>query len=220
MKIISRRRPKDPFASFSLGDLRKAEALLKCRIGTLESESQDIKGQIQNLLDDGASICDEPRDTRRAIRIQTLVEQYHMKDAVCVKLERDLRLISYVIAMRDRDRVLNRSDACQKLSRISPDELEEWLAVQSVHEEGNRNSVEDFYTILSEQIPGDRDCPVDETSIRLAMKEIQGGRASAAIIVNDLLGAPLSEKERNRTTITQYDKFSDKQGRAENDQRE
>ena len=58
MKIISRRRPKDPFTSLSIGDLRKAEALLKCRIGTLESESLVIKGQIQNLLADGASICD------------------------------------------------------------------------------------------------------------------------------------------------------------------
>jgi hypothetical protein len=215
MKIISRRRPKDPFASFSLGDLRKAEALLKCRIGTLESESQDIKGQIQNLLDDGASICDEPRDTRRAIRIQTLVEQYHMKDAVCVKLEHDLRLISYVIAMRDRDRVLNRSDACQKLSKISPDELEEWLAALSVHEGDDRHRTEEIHALLSEQVPDSKGHPVDETSIRLAMEKIRSGAIPVAVIIKNLLEEPLSGKERTRTTITQRDKFPDKQGRDE-----
>jgi hypothetical protein len=215
MKIISRRRPKDPFTSFSIGDLRKAEALLKCRIGALESESQDIKGQIQNLLDDGASICDEPRDTRRAIRIQMLVEQYHMKDAVCMKLERDLRLISYVIAMRDRDRVLNRSDAWQKLSRISPDELEEWLAELSVHEGGDRHRTEEIHALLSEQVPGDKDHLVDEISIRLAMEEIRSGAIPVAVIIKNLLEEPLSGKERTRTTITQRDKFPDKQGRDE-----
>ena len=220
MKIVSRRHPKDPFASFSLSDLRKTEALLKCRIGTLESESQDLKEKIHSLFNDCALICDESHDARRAMRIRTLIDQYHMKNAVCMKHERDLGLISYVIVMRDRDRVLNLSKAWQKLNEISPHELEEWLAVQSVHEEGNRSSVEDLYTILSEQIPGDRDCPVDETSILRAMKEIQGGRTSAAVMVNDLLSAPLSGKERNRTTITQYDKFSGKQGRNENDQRE
>ncbi len=215
MKIISRRRPKDPFTSLSIGDLRKAEALLKCRIGTLESESLVIKGQIQNLLADGASICDEPRDARRAIRIQTLVEQYHMKDAVCVKLERDLRLISYIIAMRDRDRMLNRSDAWQKLNGISPDELEEWLAELSVHERGDRHRTEEVHALLSEQVPGGKDHPVDETSIRLAMEEIRGGAIPAAVIVNNLLEGPLSGKERTRTTITQRDKFPDKQGRDE-----
>lgn len=215
MKIISRRHPKDPFASLSIGDLRKAEALLKCRIGTLESESLVIKEQIQNLLADGASICDEPRDVRRAIRIQTLVEQYHVKDAVCVKLERDLRLISYIIAMRDRDRVLNRSDAWQKLSGISPDELEKWLAELSVHEGGDRHRTEEIHALLSEQIPGSKDHPVDETSIRLAMEEIRGGAIPAAVIVKNLLEGPLSGKERTRTTITQRDKFPGKQGRDE-----
>ncbi len=215
MKIISRRHPKDPFASLSIGDLRKAEALLKCRIGTLESESLVIKEQIQNLLADGASICDEPRDARRAIRIQTLVEQYRMKDAVCVKLERDLRLISYIIAMRDRDRMLNRSDAWQKLSGISPDELEEWLAGLSVHEGGDRHRTEEIHAILSEQIPGSKDHPVDETLIWRAMEEIRGGAIPAAVIVNNLLEGPLSGKERTRTTITQRDKFPGKQGRDE-----
>nr|WP_303714674.1 hypothetical protein [Methanoculleus marisnigri] len=215
MKILSRRHPKDPFASSSISDLRKAEALLKCRIGTLESESQDLKEKIQNLLDDGASICDEPRDAHRAMRIRTLIEQYHMKNAVCVKLERDLRLISYIIAMRDRDRMLNLSDACQKLNRISPDKLEEWLAKQSVHEEGDRNRVEDLQAILSEQIPGGKDHPVDETSIRQAMEEIRGGAVPVAVIVKNLLDGSLSGKERIRTTITQYDKFPGKQGRDE-----
>lgn len=215
MKIISRRRPKDPFATLSIGDLRKAEALLKCRIDSLESESLGLKGQIQDLLVDGSSICDEPHYVRRAMRIRTLIERYHMKNAVCIKLERDLRLISSIISVRDRKRVLNLLDAGQKLNRISPEDLEGWLARQSVHEEGDRHHIEDIHAVLSEHIPAGKDCSVDETTIRRAMEEIREGIISGAVIVNRLLDETLSEKERTRTTITQYDKFSGKQGRDE-----
>lgn len=217
MKIISRRRLKDPFTSLSIGDLRKAEALLKCRIDTLESESLDLKEQIQNLFNDDSSMCDESRDVRRAMRIRTLIERYHMKNAVCIKFERDLRLISCIISLRERERMLNLLDAGQKLNGISPDDLEGWLAGQSVYEEGDRHRVEDVHAVLSEHISGGKGHPSDETSIRQAMEEIRGGTIPAAVIVNRLLGETLSEKERTRTTITQYDKFPDKQERDEND---
>lgn len=215
MKIVSRRRPKDPFATLSIGDLRKAEALLKCRIDTLESESLDIKGQIQDLLIDDPSICDESRDVRRAMRIRTLIERYHMKSAICIKLERDLRLVSSIISVRDGERISNLLDAGQKLNRISPEELEGWLARQSVHEEGDRRHIEDLHAVLSEHSLVGKGCPVDETTIREAMEEFREGIVPGAVIVNNLLGKTLSEKGRTRTTITQYDKFPGKQGRDE-----
>jgi hypothetical protein len=215
MKIISRRRPKDPFATLSIGDLRKAETLLKYRIDSLEFESLDLKEQIQNLLGDGSLIYDEPHYVRRAMRIRTLIERYHMKNAVCIKLERDLRLVSSIISVRDRERVLNLLDVGQKLNRISPEDLEGWLARQSVHEEGDRHHIEDIHAVLSEHIPADKGCSVDETLIRQAMEDIREGIVSGAAIVNRLLGEALSEKERTRTTIIQYDKFPGKQGRDE-----
>lgn len=215
MKIVSRRRPKDLFATLSIGDLRKAEAFLKCRIDTLESESLDLKGQIQDLLVDDSSICDESRDVRRAMRARTLIERYHMKNAVCTKLERDLRLVSSIISVRDRERVLNLLDAGQKLNSISPEDLEGWLAKQSLHEEGDRQHIEDIHAVLSEHIPAGKGCSVDETMIREAMEEFREGIVPGAVIVNRLLGETLSEKERTRTTITQYDKFPGKQGRDE-----
>ena len=215
MKIVFRRRPKDPFATLSIGDLRKTEALLKCRIDTLEFESLDLKGQIQDLLADDSSICDESRDVRRAMRIQTLIERYHMKNAVCTKLERDLRLVSSVISVRDRERISNLLDAGQKLNSVSPEDLEGWLARQSVHEEGDRRHIEDIHAVLSEHIPTGEGCPADETTIREAMEEFREGIVPGAVIVNHLLSGTLSGKERTRTTITQYDKFPDKQGRDE-----
>jgi len=215
MKIISRRRPKDPFATLSIGDLRKAEALLKCRIDTLESESLDIKGQIRDLLVDDSAIYNESRDVRRAMRIRTLIERYHMKNAVCVKLERDLRLVSSIISVRDGERISNLLGAGQKLNRISPEELEGWLARQSVHEEGDRRHIEDIHAVLSEHIATGKGCSADETMIQEVMEEFREGIVSGAVIVNRLLGETLSEKERTRTTITQYDKFPGKQGRDE-----
>ena len=72
-----------------------------------------------------------------------------------------------------------------------------------------------FTLFFPNEVPGGKDHPVDETSIRLAMEEIRGGAIPAALIVNNLLEGPLSGKERTRTTITQRDKFPDKQGRDE-----
>jgi hypothetical protein len=51
--------------------------------------------------------------------------------------------------------------------------------------------------------------------IQEVMEEFREGIVSGAVIVNRLLGETLSEKERTRTTITQYDKFPGKQGRDE-----
>ncbi len=215
MKIVSRRRPKDPFAALSIGDLRKTEALLKCRIDTLEFESLDLKRRIQDLLADDSSICNESCDVRRAMRIRTLIERYHMKNAICIKLERDLRLVSSIISVRDGERISNLLDAGQKLNRISPEELEGWLARQSVHEEGDRHHIEDIHAVLSEHIATGKGFFVDETTIREVMEEFREGIVPGAVIINRLLDETLSEKERTRTTITQYDKFPDKQGRDE-----
>jgi len=215
MKIVSRRRPKDPFAALSIGDLRKAEALLKCRIDTLEFESLDLKRRIQDLLADDSSICNESCDVRRAMRIRTLIERYHMKNSICIKLERDLRLVSSIISVRDGERISNLLGAGQKLNRISPEELERWLARQSVHEENDMHHIEDIHAVLSEHIATGKGFFVDETTIREAMKEFREGIVPGAVIINRLLDETLSEKERTRTTITQYDKFPDKQGRDE-----
>ncbi len=179
MSIFSRLHTKNPFDSMKLGDLRKAEAQLRYQIQTTQNDRSAMEDQITTLFSESLGIPDDVGTSICAMRIQAISESWQLKAQTCLNLERDLQVLSNVIAIKEQEKTLQRSGVWKKLQNIDPDTLEEWLAKSSISTAGQRALVNELSEITSEHISQSRTGSADELYIRSLISEMRMGNLSS-----------------------------------------
>ena len=195
----------DPFASFRIEDLRKVEALVKCQIETLQADIEEGEEQIKNLLCESASVDDEFRKDLYAMKIQALVESRRAKITAWRSLARDLRLLSNLINIKNREKWAARTGIWRSLQKLSPDDLEQWHVTRAANDANRGELIEEMISITSGHLAGLQAPAVDETEIRMIMEEIRKRSLSIDEAAKRLMWEVQMETEPIKRIIIQCD---------------
>ena len=194
MSIFSRLLNTNPFDSMKLGDLKKAEAQMTYQIQTMQDEIFALEEQIINLFSEALVIPGEAGKSVCALRIKTISESWQLKAQTRLNLERDLQVLSNMIAIKEQEKTLQRSGIWKKLQNIDPDTLEGWLATSSIKSTDQRALIRELSEITSEHISQFGTGSVDESYIRSLISEMQAGNLSLDAAGTKLFSSMSSEQ--------------------------
>lgn len=178
MRFFPRIRRSDPFASVRIEDLRKAEALARCQVETLQVDIEEGEEQIKSLLGESASVDDEFRKDLYAMKIQMLIESRQAKIMVWRSFTRDLRLLSNLIDLKNQEKRATRTGIWRALQEFSPDDLEQWHVKRTAGDASRGKLIEEMISITSGHLIGLQTPTVSETEIRAIIEEIRKGSLS------------------------------------------
>lgn len=179
MSIFSRLISPNPFDSMKLGDLRKTEAQIAYQIRSLQNEKLALEQQIVTLFSEALAIPDDAGTSICAMRIKTISESWQLKVETCLRLERDLQLLSNVIAIKEQEKTLRSSGIGKNLRGIDPDALEGWLVKSSINATEQKALTDELSEITSEHISQSGTGVVDESYIRSLILGIKTGNMSS-----------------------------------------
>ncbi|MDG6249435.1 hypothetical protein [Methanocalculus sp.] len=185
MSIFSRLFHTTPFDSMNLGELRKAESQMKYQIQKLQNEKTDLEQQIRTLFSAASSGCEEAGTSFYAKRIRAISESWQLKATTCMHLEKDLRVLSNIIAIKEQQTTLKRSGVWKKMQAIDPDTLEWWLAKASYSKEEHRALMDELSEITAEHIFQEVTASVEESYIESLITEMQMNRLTFDSVGND-----------------------------------
>lgn len=178
MRFFPRICGSDPFASVRIEDLRKAEALARCQVETLQADIEEGEEQIKSLLGESASVDDEFRKDLYAMKIQMLIESRQAKIMVWRSFTRDLRLLSNLIDLKNQEKRATRTGIWRALQEFSPDDLEQWHVKRTAGDASRGELIEEMISITSGHLIGLQTPTVSETEIRAIIEEIRKGSLS------------------------------------------
>ncbi len=179
MSIFSRLHTLNPFDSMKLGDLRKAQAELRYQIQTIQNDKSALGEQITTLFSESLTVADAVGTSICVMRIKATSESWQLKAQTCLNLERDLQVLSNIIAIKEQEKTLQRSGVWKKLQNIDPNTLEEWLAKSSINTAGQRALTDELSEITSEHISPSGTGSADELYIRSLISEMRAGNISS-----------------------------------------
>lgn len=198
-------RRSDPFGSVRVEDLRKAEALARCRMETLQADIEEGEEQIKNLLCEGASVDDDFRKNLYVMKIQALVESRRALIMAWRSLARDLQLFSNLIDLKNQEKRAARTGVWRALQKLSPDDLEQWYVKRAASDASRRELIEEMISITSGHFAGLQTPTVDETEVRVIMEEIRKKGLSTDGAAKRLVQEARMETEPIKRIIIQCD---------------
>jgi len=124
----------------------------------LSKKIDDLNGEVRVLEDSINRLFEKARESKTrseevsiANRIKTLSQKKEMKQSVVFQLERELRAVNNLLIIKENERDLKEAGTWDKLRRIKPEKMEEWLTRRTLDNQ-NRQELIDEITFLTSSV--------------------------------------------------------------------
>ncbi|MFO7966093.1 MAG: hypothetical protein R6U44_00645 [Archaeoglobaceae archaeon] len=118
---------KNPVESMNIEELKEMEIKLNNKSDNLQKEVNEIENEIQVLFEKAREAKTKSEEQSFARKIKTLSQKKDMKLSAQGQLEKELRAVSNVLILKDHKSDLKSAGVWDKISKLKPEELENWL---------------------------------------------------------------------------------------------
>ncbi len=125
---------RNPLDSVSIEELKEMEIKLENKIRGVKAEIEEIDREIELVLEDAKKAKTKSDKLSLARRLKTLKQKKEMKLKAQAKIEKELRMVSNLIIVKEYQKDLESTGVWGKLKKMNPEKVEEWLVERNFEE--------------------------------------------------------------------------------------
>jgi len=136
--------------SLKIKDLRLMEIKLNKKIDDLNDEVRATETTIMKLFEKARETKTKSEEITIANRIKTLNQKKDMRQSAVIQLEKELRVVSNLLILKENERDLKKSGAWKKLEKMKPEKMEKWLTSKTLEQRTRQDTISTIVSITSE----------------------------------------------------------------------
>ena len=187
---------KNSIEKMDINDLRGMEIRLNHKIDGIQGVIQSLDNRITNLFEDAKKTMAANEEISIARRIKTTSQEKEMKLTALAQLEKELRVVSNLLILKEHERDLRTAGIWDKVLRIDPDNLESWLINKKI----TANDRDDLISTVIEMTSCAMETRIEEEDLGDILDTIHAIKSEAPV--------PIHEKTRevHKIQIKETDK--------------
>jgi hypothetical protein len=135
--------------SIKIKDLHLMEIQLNKKIDDIQDEIKEIATTIEKLLISSKETITKSEEISIANRIKTLNQKKEMKQNASIQLEKELRVVTNLLIIKENERDLKESGAWKKLQKMKPEKIERWLTTKTLKQKNRQELISEIVSVTS-----------------------------------------------------------------------
>jgi len=141
-------------------ELQSMEIKLNKKIDDLNTEIKEIERAIERLFEKAKEAKTKSEEISLANRIKTLSQKKEMKQSAVIQLEKELRVVTNLLILKENEKDLKEAGVWDKLKKLDPEKIEKWLTSKALERRNREALINDIISLTSavmENIEHDED---------------------------------------------------------------
>jgi len=141
-------------------ELQSMEIKLNKKIDDLNTEIKEIERAIERLFEKAKEAKTKSEEISLANRIKTLGQKKEMKQSAVIQLEKELRVVTNLLILKENEKDLKEAGVWDKLKKLDPEKIEKWLTSKALERRNREALINDIISLTSavmENIEHDED---------------------------------------------------------------
>ena len=185
---------KNPIDKMKIDELREMEIRLNHKIEALSDVIRSLENKITNLFEDAKKTTSKNEELSIARRIKTVSQEKEMKYAAMAQLEKELRVVSNLLIIKEHEQDLRTAGVWDKVRGVDPDTLEKWLIAKKLDGQKRDEFVKTVIDITGSTLEPE----VEEDDLDDIMDAIHAMKSDKSVSIDENI--PVSHKIHTKET--------------------